>query len=228
MAWIDHRLGGRESEATFMRFRRRRCNLSCYPIVFFGKSFVSPNNHSHTFLLYGEMPTVPGYKEVETDDEKGSDLGAVMWYSWPASVVESRALFKDFELPFWNRFDSSGLPLLGQGQSMFGDPLHTLVLLTRGAAWSMGLKVSASEVSFRCLHRVLRAPSYEARSCGRDRHLERSLHRVLLLSLLASGFLQHVVCAVNPALLAEAGGSSRVTEPHRCGSGSWYSRTGRC
>src|SRR5205814_1583201 len=41
--------------------------LSCYPVVFFGKSFVSPNNHSQTYLLYGEMPTVPGYKDVATD-----------------------------------------------------------------------------------------------------------------------------------------------------------------
>lgn len=122
--------------------------LSCYPVVFFGKSFVSPNNHSHTFLLYGEMPTVPGYKEVETDDEKGSDLGAIMWYSWPASVVESRALFKDFELPLWNRYDSAGLPLVGQGQSMFGDPLHTLVLLTRGAAWSWDLKYLLAKFLF--------------------------------------------------------------------------------
>jgi hypothetical protein len=122
--------------------------LSCYPIVFSGKSFVSPNNHSHTFLLYGEMPTVPGYKEVATDDEKGSDLGAAMWYSWPASVIESRALFKDFELPLWNRYDSSGLPLLGQGQSMFGDPLHTIVLLTRGAAWSWDLKYLLAKFLF--------------------------------------------------------------------------------
>jgi hypothetical protein len=108
--------------------------LSCYPVIFFGRSFVSPNNHSHTFLLYDEMPTVPGYNEVGTDDEKGSDLGAAMWYSWPTSVVESRACFSDFELPLWNRYSSSGLPLLGQGQSMFGDPLHLLVLLTRGSA----------------------------------------------------------------------------------------------
>lgn len=108
--------------------------LSCYPIVFFGKSFVSPNNHTHTFLLYGEMPTVPGSGQVVSDDEKGSDLGATMWYSWPTSVAESRALLKDHELPLWNRYDSSGLPLLGQGQSMFGDPLHCLVLLTNGSA----------------------------------------------------------------------------------------------
>ena len=122
--------------------------LSCYPVVFFGKSFLSPNNHGHTFLLYDEMPTVPGYKAVATDDEKGSDLGAAMWYSWPASVVESRALFKDIELPLWNRYDASGLPLLGQGQSMFGDPLHLLVLLTRGAAGWWDLKYLLAKMIF--------------------------------------------------------------------------------
>lgn len=122
--------------------------LSCYPVVFFGKSFLSPNNHGHTFLLYDEMPTVPGYKAVATDDEKGSDLGATMWYSWPASVIESRALFEDFELPLWNRYDASGLPLLGQGQSMFGDPLHFLVILTRGAAGWWDLKYLLAKLIF--------------------------------------------------------------------------------
>ena len=122
--------------------------LSCYPIVFFGKSFLSPNNHSHTFLLYGEMPTVPGSGQVITDDEKGSDLGASMWYSWPTSVAESRALLKDHELPLWNRYDSAGLPLLGQGQSMFGDPLHWLVLLTNGAAGWWDLKYVLAKFLF--------------------------------------------------------------------------------
>jgi len=121
---------------------------SCYPIVFLGKSFLSPNNHSHTYLLYGGMPTVPGSKEVATDDEKGADLGAPMWYSWPTSVVEARALFKDFELPLWNRYDCGGLPLLGQGQSMFGDPLHFLVLFAKGAAGAWDLKYLLAKFLF--------------------------------------------------------------------------------
>ena len=99
-------------------------SLSCYPVIFFGKSFVSPNNGAGTYLLYGTNPTLPGYKDTTTDDQKGADLGAAMWYMWPASVVESRALLKHHELPLWNRYDSTGVPLLGQGQSMFGDPLH--------------------------------------------------------------------------------------------------------
>jgi hypothetical protein len=114
--------------------------LSCYPVVFFGKSFISPNNHSHTYLLYGEMPTVPGYKDVATDDEKGADLGAAMWQNWPYSVVESRALLKDGELPLWNRYNSCGLPLLGQGISMFADPLQLPILLTGGCSGAWDLK----------------------------------------------------------------------------------------
>jgi hypothetical protein len=122
--------------------------LSCYPVVFFGKSFLSPNNHSSAFLLYGEMPTVPGYAEAATDNENGADLGAALWYSWPASLVEHRALFKDFELPLWNRYDSCGLPLLGQGQSMFGDPLHSIVLLAKGSAASWDLKYLLAKFLF--------------------------------------------------------------------------------
>jgi hypothetical protein len=122
--------------------------LSCYPVVFFGKSFLSPNNHSHAFLLYQDMPTVPGYTEAETDDPRGADMGSALWYSWPASVVESRAIFRDFELPLWNRYDSMGLPLLGQGQSMFGDPLHLLVLLGNGSPGLWDLKYLLAKVIF--------------------------------------------------------------------------------
>lgn len=122
--------------------------LSCYPVVFFGKSFVSPNNHSHTFLLYSEMPTVPGYKDVATDDEKGSDLGATMWQNWPYSVVQARALFKYGELPLWNRYNATGRPLLGQGLSMCGDPLQWVVLVTRGASAAWDLKYILAKFLF--------------------------------------------------------------------------------
>ena len=70
------------------------------------------------------------------EDVKGSDVGAMMWQHMPYAVVQSRAIFQDLELPLWNRYNSSGVTLLGQGQSMFGDPLHVLVLLTGGASWA--------------------------------------------------------------------------------------------
>lgn len=122
--------------------------LSCYPILFFGKSFLSPNNHTHACLVYGEMPTVPSSREIDADNAKGSDLGAAMWYSWPGSVIASRALLKDFEIPLWNRYDSCGLPFLGQGQSMFGDPLHLLVVLANGSTGWWDLKYLLAKFIF--------------------------------------------------------------------------------
>jgi hypothetical protein len=79
------------------------------------------------------IPSLPGHDETETENFKGSDAGAIMWHDVPNSFIQSRALFRDGELPLWNRHNSCGLTLLGQGQSMFGDPLHGIVLFA-GAA----------------------------------------------------------------------------------------------
>ncbi len=113
---------------------------SCYPVVFLGKSFVSPNFRDGTFLLYGEFPTLPGTRDAVTEDAKGSDVGAIMWQQVPYSFIQNRALLHDGELPLWNRYSSCGTVLLGQGQSMFGDPLHLPVILAGGAAWAWDLK----------------------------------------------------------------------------------------
>ncbi len=121
--------------------------LSCYPVIFFNKSFISPNNHAHTYLLYGQMPTVPGYKDVATDDAKGADMGAALWQNWPYSVVESRG-FTHGELPLWNRYNSCGLPLLGQGLSMCADPLQLLVILTGGSSAAWDLKYLLAKLLF--------------------------------------------------------------------------------
>ncbi len=108
--------------------------LQCHPVIFFGKSFVSPDNA--TLLLYDTYPVLPGYDSKELEDAKGSDVGAMMWGHLVAPVLEHDALFDDRELPLWNRYVMNGLPFLGQGQSMFGDPLNWLTIVTRGAAWS--------------------------------------------------------------------------------------------
>ena len=110
---------------------------SAYPVVFLGKSFVSPN--LGTTLLYDEYPTLPGYKSKATTDVKLSDIGAVMWQHVPFSTMQHRALLQG-ELPLWNRYNSLGVPLLAPGQSMFGDPLHLLVIAANGAAWAWDLK----------------------------------------------------------------------------------------
>ena len=110
---------------------------SAYPIVFLGRSLVSPN--LGTTLLYDRFPTLPGYRSSAMTDPKLSDVGAVMWQHVPFSVIQHRAL-SGGELPLWNRYNALGVPLLGQGQSMFGDPLHFLVIAARGAAWAWDLK----------------------------------------------------------------------------------------
>ncbi|MBI5771396.1 MAG: hypothetical protein HZA93_26720 [Verrucomicrobia bacterium] len=110
---------------------------STYPVIFLGKSHVSPN--LGTILLYDAFPTLPGYKDPAMADVKGSDIGAVMWSHIPLSHIQRRALGQG-ELPLWNRYNSTGTPALGQGQSMFGDPLHFLVIAANGTAWAWDLK----------------------------------------------------------------------------------------
>ncbi len=110
---------------------------SSYPVVFLGKSFVSPNYG--VILLYEAFPTLPGYRDSRLQEVKGADVGAVMWQHVPYSMLQSRALAQG-ELPLWNRYNSAGTPLLAQGQSMFGDPLHFLVIAADGAAWAWDLK----------------------------------------------------------------------------------------
>ena len=110
---------------------------SAYPVVFLGKSYVSPN--LGTVLLYDTYPTLPGYTSGEVADVKLSDIGAVMWQHVPFSMLQHRAL-RQGELPLWNRYNAAGVPLLAQGQSMFGDPLHLFVVAANGAAWAWDIK----------------------------------------------------------------------------------------
>ncbi len=119
--------------------------LSAYPVVFLGKSHVSPN--FGTALLYDRMPTLPGYTNSQSQDVKGVDIGAIMWQHVPFSKMQRTALL-DGEMPLWNRYNATGVPLLGQGQSMFGDPLNLLVAAANSAAWAWDLKYLAAKWLF--------------------------------------------------------------------------------
>ena len=120
--------------------------LSVIPIVFEGRSYVSPNYG--TPLLYDEFPTLPHTPYAETQDLKGSDIGAIMWQHVPFSALQHRSVFRDLEIPLWSRYNSCGSPLLGQGQSMFGDPLHWIVIAARGSALAWDLKYVLAKVLF--------------------------------------------------------------------------------
>ncbi|MBI4244677.1 MAG: hypothetical protein HY606_11355 [Planctomycetes bacterium] len=120
--------------------------LSSYPVVFFGKSFVSPDYGG--FLLYDRMPTLPGYETTRIEYTNNTDVLAMMVGHFPYSVVQSKALWKDAELPLWNRYNSTGVTLLGQGQSMFGDPFHMIVLAAGGASWAWDVKFVVAKILF--------------------------------------------------------------------------------
>ncbi|MEW6682311.1 MAG: hypothetical protein AB1451_05210 [Nitrospirota bacterium] len=140
--WLEHPRTGIAGVALLATI------LSCYPVVFFGKSFVSPNNSAVTYLLYPTFPTLPGYQSTEVDNSGGSDLGAMMWQTRSYSAIEGRTLLEHAEFPLWNRYNSSGTPLLGQGISMLGDPLHLIVLSAGGAAWAWDLKFVVAKYLF--------------------------------------------------------------------------------
>lgn len=120
--------------------------VSCHPVIFAGRSFVAPNNRA--LCLYDDFPTVPGSPAGTIEDPKGSDMGAMMWAHLPYSAIQHRAIFEDGEFPLWNRFSSCGLTLLGQGQSMIGDPLHWIAILGGGAAWAWDLKFVLAKLLF--------------------------------------------------------------------------------
>ncbi len=109
-----------------------------YPVIFAGKSIVSPN--FGVALLYGQSPWIPGFQSVEVADPHKADVAALLWHHLPLSMIERRAVFLDGELPLWNRYDSCGSPLLGQGQSCFGDPLNMLPIFANGASWAWDVK----------------------------------------------------------------------------------------
>ncbi len=111
---------------------------SSYPVVFCGASYVSPNYG--TVLLYDKYPTLPQSRAAGVVDNHGADVGAIMWQHVGFAFMQARAVFTDGEWPLWNRYNSAGTVLLGQGQSMFGDPLHWVVLATGGAAWAWDVK----------------------------------------------------------------------------------------
>jgi len=120
--------------------------VQLHPVIFSGKSFASPN--SPTFLLYDYFPTLPGYESSHIEHQKGSDVAAFMYSHVDFPALERRALFTDHELPLWNRYNLSGVPLLGQGQTMFGELLNIIPLLSGNSAGSWDIKFVLSRWIF--------------------------------------------------------------------------------
>ncbi|MCF7759604.1 MAG: YfhO family protein [Cephaloticoccus sp.] len=111
--------------------------IQCHPVLFQGRSFASPNNGGH--MLYESLPTLPGYTDAMSANTGSSDTGALLFQHLYYPMVQRDALAAG-ELPLWNRYSLSGEPLLGQGQSMFGDPFNFITIATDGAAWAWDIR----------------------------------------------------------------------------------------
>jgi hypothetical protein len=125
--------------------------INCYPIIFCGKSFVSPLSTSGA-LVYNWSPSVPGTKPTVTPEVMhsvhGSDTEAMMWWGVPVGFIESRSVLEHGSLPLWNRYGHAGDTLIGQALSMLGDPLQLIVIFGRGSAWAWDIKFLAAKFLF--------------------------------------------------------------------------------
>jgi hypothetical protein len=111
--------------------------VQCHPVIFQGRSFVSPNNGGH--MLYEGLPALPGDTDPMGTNTGSSDTGALLFQHLYYPMVQRDALAAG-ELPLWNRWSLCGEPLLGQGQSMFGDPFNFITIAANGAAWAWDLR----------------------------------------------------------------------------------------
>jgi hypothetical protein len=120
--------------------------VSCYPVVFFGMSFVSPLGVAG---LYSYPPFLPGFPlDLINENFRGSDVGATAWSIVPNTVVQHEALFRHFEFPLWSHYVGGGTPLFAQGQSMIGDILHWIPILLGGSAVGWDIKFVLSKIIF--------------------------------------------------------------------------------
>ncbi len=120
--------------------------VATYPLVFLGRSLVSPNN-SEEHLLYFEAPFTPESSDTTIEDVRGSDVSAALLAFVPNTVVEREAIAGG-EAPLWNRYNAAGRPLWGQGQAFMLDPLHWFALITPDLALGWDLKYVAHRFVF--------------------------------------------------------------------------------
>jgi len=100
--------------------------ISVHPLLL-GYSLATPNNGPSTFV-YDRPPFVPGSQDIDIEPGRAADTNATMWVTLPYTRVQREAVLAG-EFPWWNRRTEGGVPLWGQGQSRFLDPIHWLGLI---------------------------------------------------------------------------------------------------
>jgi hypothetical protein len=120
--------------------------INCYPVIFCGKSFVSPSDG--VAMVYDRWPPLAGMEHTQPIWQHGSDVAATLLWAIPIGFVESRSILEHGDLPLWNRYGHGGDTLIGQAVSMLGDPLQFIVILGRGSAWAWDIKFLVAKYLF--------------------------------------------------------------------------------
>ena len=120
--------------------------LATYPLLFLGRSLVSPNNGPQR-MLYDAPPYTQPPSDMLLEDTRGADMAAAMYAFVPYSQVQREAI-RGGEWPLWNRYNAAGRPLWGQGQTFLLDPLHWLTLVTPDPSLGWDLKFVAHRFAF--------------------------------------------------------------------------------
>ena len=120
--------------------------LATYPLLLFGRSLVSPNNGPKG-MLYDAVPLTPQSTDLQVEDTRGGDTAAAMYAFVPYSQVQREAIAEG-QWPLWNRYNASGRPLWGQGQTFLLDPLHWFTLVTPDPSLGWDLKFVAHRLVF--------------------------------------------------------------------------------
>jgi hypothetical protein len=120
--------------------------VNCYPVVFCGRSFVSPTRGMA--MVYDWWPPLPSMGLTPQVSGHGSDTAAELIWGVPVGFIESRSLLEHGELPLWNRYGHAGESLLGQAISMLGDPLHLIVIFGHGSAGAWDIKFLTAKFLF--------------------------------------------------------------------------------
>jgi hypothetical protein len=119
--------------------------LSTYPVLL-GRSFVAPTN-GYIRLFYDSPPFTPGSDDTRIEESRGSDVAATLYAFMPYTLLQREALSQG-EMPLWNRYNATGRPLWGQGQTFLLDPLHWLTIVMPDITIGWDLKFIAHRLMF--------------------------------------------------------------------------------
>jgi hypothetical protein len=118
--------------------------LACMPIIFLHQSLLAPDRS----LFYDACPFVADMSDCRRIDVHGADVSAMAVAFLPGVVVQEHAVRRFGEFPLWNRYDSTGVSMIGQGQLMLGDPFTWVQWLIGVDAWSFDAKFIVLRIVF--------------------------------------------------------------------------------